>query len=83
VESFIRDLEVASASKPRPSVRLMKINVDAAVKKTCKSGAIAAVCRAMNRDFLGASSVVVHGIGDPAALTAMACRDSRGPSFSC
>jgi hypothetical protein len=54
----------------------MKINVDAAVKKTCKSGAIAAVCRAMNRDFLGASSVVVHGIGDPAALTAMACREA-------
>jgi ribosomal protein L14E/L6E/L27E len=51
----------------------MKISVDSAVKKTGKAGAIAAVCRATDGRFLGASAVVIHGIDDPAVLEAMAC----------
>jgi hypothetical protein len=38
---------------------LSEINVDAAVSKMGKSGAIGAVCRALNGDFMGASAVVV------------------------
>jgi ribonuclease HI len=90
VESFIHDLEYALPSKPiispcrkftvkrwiAPPAGFVKFNVDAAVKKTSKAGAIAAVCRAENGDFLGTSAVIIQGIDDPATLEAMACREA-------
>jgi ribonuclease HI len=92
VESMMRDLEVASSCTKKanpqasrtvpteswipPPQGMVKINVDAAVRKTEKVGAVAAICRSANGDFLGASVVVVEGINDPAILEAMACREA-------
>ena len=91
VKSFIRDLELAAARQAKPNaprrqepvIRWIapprgtaKINVDAAVRKNGKIGAIAAVCRNDEGRFLGASAVVLHGIHDPAVLETLACREA-------
>jgi ribonuclease HI len=91
VESFLRDLECASASKVKaqPATQRMqvrrwiasppgvaKINVDAAVKKSEKAGAIAAVCRSSEGVYLGASAVQVPCMDDPTILEALACQEA-------
>jgi ribonuclease HI len=53
-----------------------KINVDAAVAKSEAKGAVAAVCRASNGTYLGASAMVYEGITDPRCLEALACREA-------
>jgi hypothetical protein len=68
-------LNVVRVSVALPDV-VRKINVDAAVKKTGKSGAIAAVCRATDGRFLGASAIVINSTDDPAVLEAMARREA-------
>jgi hypothetical protein len=46
------------------------------VRKTDNSGAIADVCRSAVGEFLGASTVVVRGISDPATLKVMDFREA-------
>ena len=80
VESFLRDLE-ASKERPKknptttrqeqiqkwipPPGGFAKINVDAVLRKQGRIGAVAAVYRSEDGTFLGVSSVVRQGIGDP------------------
>jgi ribonuclease HI len=54
----------------------MKINVDAAVSKTEKKGAMGAVCRDSEGAFVGASAMVIDGISNPGTLEAMAYREA-------
>jgi ribonuclease HI len=53
----------------------MKINVDAAVRKTSSSGAVAAIARDDEGRYMGASAVVFPGKTDPETLEALACRE--------
>jgi ribonuclease HI len=89
VESFLRDLAMTKEKKKTPKkeegtclrwiappVGSVKINVDAAVRKHQNFGAVAAVCRAEDGHYLGASAVVIQGISDPATLEALACREA-------
>jgi ribonuclease HI len=90
VENYMRDLSIVypSATKGTPGVRLShprwiappegfaKFNVDAAVAKNTGGGALGVVCRSAGGVFLGASSLVVAGISDPATLEALACRET-------
>jgi hypothetical protein len=59
-----------------PPVGRMKINVDAALSKISRIGAVAAVARNETGEFLGASAVVVAGFSDAEQLEAMACREA-------
>jgi ribonuclease HI len=52
------------------------INVDAAVRKQGRIGALAALCRSDDGLFLGASTIVRRGIIDPTILEALACREA-------
>jgi hypothetical protein len=47
----------------------VKVNVDAAMAKTSDSGALGAVCKHEDESFLGASSLTITSISDPATLT--------------
>jgi ribonuclease HI len=92
VESYLRDLEIMSQSNTTirssgrkgtverkwiaPPAGWVKINVDAALNKQQNGGAIAAVCRSEDGDYLGASAIVVQGITDPAVMEALACREA-------
>jgi ribonuclease HI len=89
VQNYLRDLAISLPRKlvsgrnkvahPKwipPSSGFMKINVDAAVSKTEKKGAVGVVCRDSKGAFVGASVVVVDGISDPGTLEAMACREA-------
>ena len=53
-----------------------KINVDAAVRKQGRIGAVAAVCRSEEGVFLGPSAVVTQGNVELAVLEALACREA-------
>ncbi|KAK1647535.1 hypothetical protein QYE76_065340 [Lolium multiflorum] len=67
------------SSHPRwiaPPEGFAKFNVDAAVAKNTGGGAQGVVCRSAGGVFLGASSLVVAGISDPAILEALACREA-------
>jgi hypothetical protein len=54
----------------------VKINVDAVIRKDGGLGALAAVCRTDDGTYLGASTIVLRGISDPAVLKTLACRDA-------
>ena len=58
-----------------PPVGLVKVNVDAATSKAGAMSAIAAVARGEAGEYLGASSIVLHGVTDPEMLEAMTCRE--------
>ena len=90
VERFLQDLELVekppSAGKAPaawmlasrwipPPAGLSKVNVDAALSKNSARAAVAAVARGETGAFLGASSVVFHGMSDPETMEAMACRE--------
>jgi hypothetical protein len=53
-----------------------KVNMDGAVAKTSNRGAVGAVCRSHDGDYLGASAVAFEGITHPGCLKAMACREA-------
>jgi ribonuclease HI len=90
IQNYLRDLSVTSTSMnlgksgvqlkhPRwiaPCSGCVKINVDAAVAKTGRGGAVGAVCRDEAGLFLGASSLTIKGISDPTVLEALACREA-------
>ena len=91
VERFLQDLELVEKSPsagealvawtvaPRwipPPAGLSKVNVDAALSKNSAHDAVAAVARGETGAFLGASSVVFHGMSDLETVEAMACREA-------
>jgi hypothetical protein len=59
-----------------PAARCAKIKVDAAMAKTTTGGALGDVCRSADGVFLGASSLTIHGITNPATMEAIACRET-------
>ncbi|KAK1650398.1 hypothetical protein QYE76_068203 [Lolium multiflorum] len=91
IESYLRDLAISSkAGKKKvststisqapkwipPSLGYAKLNVDAAMSKTSRGGAVGVICRSDNGDFMGASTLTVSGINDPATMEAIACREA-------
>jgi hypothetical protein len=91
IESYLRDLAISTkvskkipggAAQPKaprwipPSVGCAKLNVDAAMSKQDRGGAVGVVCRSEQGVFLGASSLSVPGIADPTVMEAIACREA-------
>jgi hypothetical protein len=91
IESYLRDLAISTkvskkipggAAQPKaprwipPSVGCAKLNVDAAMSKQDRGGAVGVVCRSEQGVFLGASSLTVPGIADPTVMEAIACREA-------
>ena len=92
IQRYLQDLAVSSSERsnkeggvqvtnahPRwipPRAGSAKINVDAAVAKTGSGGAVGAICRSETGLYMGASSLTIPGISDPAVLEAMACREA-------
>jgi hypothetical protein len=89
IQSYLQDLSISvkkervqggqSVVHPKwiaPLRGCAKINVDAAIAKEGHGGAVAAVCRSEEVNFLGASALRIEGIGDPSALEAVACREA-------
>ncbi|KAK1683351.1 hypothetical protein QYE76_044199 [Lolium multiflorum] len=54
----------------------VKINVDAATAKNGPGGAVAVVCRSEAGTFMGASTLTISGLDNPATLEAVACREA-------
>ena len=88
IEKFVADLDLAKETPKQlqktpeartkwipPPAGKLKVNVDAATSKNSPISSIAAVARRDDGVFLGASSVVLHGITDPETLEALACRE--------
>jgi ribonuclease HI len=92
VNNFIAELEQLPGEVVRPSVQpasvvqaqrwlpptvgAMKINADGAVAKNRHGGAVAALCRDANGNYLGSSAVVFQGTNDPVILETYACREA-------
>ena len=54
----------------------MKINVDAAIVRSQRGGAVATLCRDQTGQYLGSSAVVFRGINGPLILETFACREA-------
>ncbi|XP_020153203.1 uncharacterized protein [Aegilops tauschii subsp. strangulata] len=64
------------APRPRrPPTGFHKIHVDAATRQG-RGGAVSAVCRDGNGNFVGSSALVIIGVQDPATLEAIAVREA-------
>ena len=59
-----------------PPGGMAKINVDGAVGRTKRGGAVAALCRDHEGNYLGSSAMVYYGITDPLLLETFACREA-------
>ncbi|XP_020153536.1 uncharacterized protein [Aegilops tauschii subsp. strangulata] len=59
----------------KPPSGYYKIHVDAAVRAR-KGGSAAAVCRDEAGNYVGASTLVLEGVTDPASLEVIACREA-------
>ena len=71
--------EAGRCNEPRvwiPSLEgVAKINVDGALARNRRGGAVAAVCRDHTGIYLGSSAVVFNGTRDPTILETYACRE--------
>jgi hypothetical protein len=90
IEDYLRDLSIVGSglkmnsgrtqpTHPRwipPVAGCAKLNVDTAMSKTGPGRAVAVVCRSESCQFLGASTLSIQGIADPAIMEAMACREA-------
>jgi ribonuclease HI len=89
IENYLRDLSIAGTTKgkavkeatkhPRwvpPREGTVKLNVDAAMAKDGCGGAVGVVCRDGAGVFVGAATLTIKGISDPATLEAIACREA-------
>ena len=89
IENYLRDLvflkpierQVAAPTTVHsrwlpPDTGCVKINVDVAMRKSSPGGAVGAICRNTAGSFLGASSLTIDGIADPAIMEALACREA-------
>jgi ribonuclease HI len=54
---------------------MYKVNVNGAVARSKRLGAVGVVCRSQNGEFQGASAVVFDGVTHPGRLEALACRE--------
>jgi ribonuclease HI len=54
----------------------VKLNVDAAMRKSSPRGVVAVVCRGEAGDFMDASTLTLDGITDPTTMEAVACREA-------
>ena len=52
------------------------MNVDGAVARHRRGGAVAAICQDAEGLYLGSSAVAYHGIIDPVILETYACREA-------
>jgi ribonuclease HI len=59
-----------------PPADEMKINVDGALSRDGRRGAVAAICRDKNGIYIGASVVIYEGLVDPPSLEAQACNEA-------
>jgi hypothetical protein len=66
-----------------PEQGLCKINTDAAVDRSKSKGAIAAVCRENQGEFIAATAMVIPRIIEPEALEAMACLEGLDLADDC
>jgi ribonuclease HI len=66
-----------------PEQGLCKINTDAAVDRSKSKGAIAAVCRENQGEFIAATAMVIPHIIEPEALEAMACLEALDLADDC
>ncbi|KAE8776225.1 hypothetical protein D1007_51166 [Hordeum vulgare] len=69
----------ATTSAPRwipPAIGEMKLNVHGAVAKSSNIGVVGVICRSAQGDFIGPSTMVFHGVTEPAMLEAHACREA-------
>jgi hypothetical protein len=87
INRFIADLEILPKTpgkalvaarfdivRPKaPPAGYAKVHVDAAVAKIENRGEAAAMCRDTDGNYMGSSTLVVHGITDVATLEAIAC----------
>lgn len=90
ITRFLSELQVVSASTPKPVIvrvprstqwqppvlNSAKINVDAAVSRQGRYGAVGAISRDATGSFLGASVLVFRHIADPQTLEALAVREA-------
>mgnify|MGYP000972605315 CR=1 FL=1 len=60
---------------PPPS-GMVKLNADGAVARSRHGGAVAAICRDHDGNYLGSSAVVYHGVTNPMMLETYACREA-------
>ena len=90
IESFLSELvqlkEKGEKNTPRgstsnrsawipPPVGVAKVNVDAGVARKRERGAVAAVARDAQGNYLGASATLFEGLTDPEVLEALAVRE--------
>ena len=54
----------------------MKMNVDGAVARHRRGGAVSAICRDSQGIYLGSSAMVYTGVTDPLMLETFACREA-------
>ena len=59
-----------------PEGTALKINVDGAVSRDGKRGAVSAICRDKDGKYLGSSAVTFDGLVDAASLEALACSEA-------
>jgi ribonuclease HI len=90
IEAYLRGLDIVNSATevapgtaqpkhPRwipPRSGCAKLNVDAAMAKSMPSGAVGVVCRDETGHFLGASTLTIRGIADPAVMEVLACREA-------
>jgi len=99
VNQLIQELETINGIKPEgmkkfqtkqksqrwlaPEQGLYKINTDAAVDRVGSKGAIAAVCRGNQGEFIAASAMVIPNIIEPETLEVMACLEALALAQDC
>ncbi|TVT96688.1 hypothetical protein EJB05_58087, partial [Eragrostis curvula] len=60
-----------------------KINTDAAIAGATSNGAVGAICKSDNGDFIAASFMIVPNITEPETLEAMACLEALALAEDC
>lgn len=66
----------ATARPKAPPTGYAKINIDIAIVRSHAGGAAARVCRDAHGNYLGSSSLVIHGVTDIATLEVVAYREA-------
>ena len=99
IRRLIQEMEIAKGfefkgrNKHQPSPRTQswipledgycKLNTDAAVGRAGTQGAVGAVCRNNQGDFIAASAMVIPNITDPETLEALACLEALALAEDC
>ena len=99
IHRLIQEMEIAKGfefkgrNKHQPSPRTQswipledcccKLNINAAVGRAGTQGAVGAVCRNNQGDFIAASAMVIPNITDPETLEALACLEALALAEDC